>query len=66
MQNFRDVNASGKICRKWITARNGKRIFAKDYGYQAFCFNPSPLYWMKKQQKAKQLFLEQEQLLRDK
>jgi hypothetical protein len=26
------------ICRKWITTKNGKKIFAKDYGLQAFCF----------------------------
>jgi hypothetical protein len=27
-----------KICRPWIT-RNGKRIYAKQFGLKAFCFD---------------------------
>ena len=26
------------ICRPFITLKNGKRIFAHEYGKQAFCF----------------------------
>ena len=26
------------ICRPWITTKNGKRIYAKNYGKEAFCF----------------------------
>lgn len=26
------------ICRPWITLRDGRRIYAKDYGKGAFCF----------------------------
>jgi hypothetical protein len=26
------------ICRPFITLRNGKRLYAKDVGKQAFCF----------------------------
>lgn len=26
------------ICRPYITTRNGKRIYASQYGLQAFCF----------------------------
>ena len=26
------------ICRPFITLKNGKRIFASQYGKQAFCF----------------------------
>ena len=55
---MRTVNADDMICRKWITKRDGVRIFAEDYGLQAFCFFPNSSYWMKKvEQKAKQLFL---------
>jgi len=27
-----------KICRPWITLRNGRRLYAKDCGKRAFCF----------------------------
>ncbi len=40
-----------KICRKWITLRNGKRIFAKDYGKDAFCFYVDKVYAKKKKVK---------------
>ncbi len=26
------------ICRSWITLRNGSRLYAKDCGKRAFCF----------------------------
>lgn len=26
------------ICRAWITLRNGKRLYAKDCGLRAFCW----------------------------
>lgn len=30
------------ICRAYITLRNGKRIYARQYGLKAFCFEASP------------------------
>lgn len=29
-----------KIFSTYITLKNGKRIYAKDYGKRAFCFEP--------------------------
>lgn len=26
------------VCVKWITTRNGKRLYAHNYGKDAFCF----------------------------
>ena len=28
------------VCRPYITLRNGKRIYAANYGLRAFCFMP--------------------------
>ena len=35
---FRGLSTTGLICRPWITARNGRKIYAKNYGHKAFCF----------------------------
>jgi hypothetical protein len=39
---FPDAAASepGKICRPYITLRNGRRLYAYQYGLKAFCFVP--------------------------
>lgn len=42
---------SGMICRKWITTRDGKKIFAESYGKEAFCFIPSPTYLQRHRKK---------------
>lgn len=26
------------ICRTWVRTRSGKKIYARNYGKQAFCF----------------------------
>lgn len=36
------MSQAGTICRPYITLRNGVRIYAWQYGLQAFCFVPSP------------------------
>lgn len=39
MASHRSPAPPGKkwVCVKWVT-RNGKRIYASSYGYEAFCF----------------------------
>jgi len=46
-----------KICRPYITLKNGKRLYAHEKGKKAFCFEVTPEQhkeYMKKRKKDKQ------------
>jgi len=39
------------ICRPYVTLKNGRKLYASEYGLQAFCFPASLGYWERRKQK---------------